>query len=139
MVRGSMKLYSEIEFWGNGVGCFCHEAMTRALHSTFEDVEIDPRDHYLEKLNKFVEHINLNESEECIGHVKNSTWVEFLRNGPLYRFTLPSGTFGYFKRYRIEFNLGKSASSEEKEKIEIFLKNLNLGVIEFEKDDCSHP
>lgn len=116
-----MKLSAHIEFWDEGITCFCHEAIGRALQKQFTEIQIDDLDLAHQK---YLSVVNSNEN------LASSAWTEFLRNGPRFRFALPSGVFGYFCRYSVEFEIPATTGSEEFSAIKSFLKSLTVrGII----------
>ena len=36
-----MRMRASLDFWSDGVLCFCHEAVARTLHQAFDGVSID--------------------------------------------------------------------------------------------------
>ena len=120
-----MKLVRSIDFHSDDVGCFCHEAVARALAREFDEVQFGDRDLSHEKYRRAAD---FDES------LAQSAWREFLRNGPTYEFSLPSGVSGRFARYRVEFDVPDSTPSEHVDQVRSFLTSLNLGAV---RDDDS--
>lgn len=120
----NMKISCTISFWSDDVGCFCHEAITRALHRTFGDCKINENDLAFDK---FAAAANASEL------LASSAWLEFLRNGPSRAFTLPSGISGRFSRYRIEFNVPPQTPDIEIRALRSFLNSLKLGETQLEE------
>jgi hypothetical protein len=119
-----MKLIAQIGFWENGVTCFCHEAIGRALHQAFPEIKIEDSDLAHEKYSSVA---NSNE------RLAASAWSEYLRNGPRYRFDLPSGVCGYFGRYSVEMIIPSQISDSEMQRIEAFLHSLSAREIQIQE------
>ena len=130
-MRG-MVLRATIKFWGDGVSCFCHEAVGRALVQAFPGVLIGHVDLALQKYEGVAAYARL---EPSAGKMESSAWNEYLRNGPRYSFELASGAFGTFSRYEIVFNSCESGSDSELESIRNFLESLRPEPISVEYGD----
>lgn len=118
-----MKLQATIGFWSAGVGCFCHEAVSRALCAEFGDVTFGETDLAYEKYERVADNPSL----------QKSAWFEYLRSGPRFDFVLPSGTTGRLSRYSVEFTIHDDAGDDEIATIESFLSRLALGRIRIER------
>ncbi len=118
-----MKLTCSVDFWSDNVGCFCHEAITRALNREFGQCKLGENDRAYAKFKSATDSSN---------ELKQSAWFEFLRNGPSRTFVLPSGTTGKFSRYRIEFDISNETRDDEVKQIRSFLNGLKLGPTQFE-------
>ena len=114
-----MKLSAEIRFWGDGVGCFCHEALVRALREAFGDVLVAETDLAREKYERVADQPAL----------ERSAWSEYLRNGPAFAFTLPIGITGRMSRYRIVFDLPEETPADDVDAVRAFLGRLCLGEV----------
>jgi hypothetical protein len=110
-----MKIRASIDFWGDGVVCFCHEALIRAVAEVFPDAQFEPLDVALKRYQDAAAFSSL---------LERSAWSEFLRNGPRYRFTLASGTTGVLWRWGIRFELPETATAEEVLAVRQFLAGL---------------
>jgi hypothetical protein len=117
-----VKLRAQIDFWGDGVTCFCPEAVGRLLHEAFSDVSIDPSDLAYEKYRHVADKPRL----------ERSAWFEFLRSGPRHAFTLSSGVKGVFSRYEIVFELPLTLDEMDVARIRGFLEGLGSRAIEVE-------
>lgn len=120
-----MKIRATIDFWGNGVVCFCHEALIRAVAEAFPEAQFEPLDIALKKYQDAASFNSL---------LEHSAWSEFLRNGPRYRFTLASGTTGVLWRWGIHFELLETAAAEEALAVRQFLAGLTTRPITVEEE-----
>jgi hypothetical protein len=111
-----MRVSATIDFWATGVGCFCHEAVARALHAAFDDVSIDPLDLAHQKYLRVAGEPTL----------ERSAWSEFLRNGPRYAFRLRNGVTGVFSRYEVAFEMPATITEGDAARIRTFLHDLRL-------------
>lgn len=111
-----MRISAKINFWGEGVNCFCHEAVARALHQAFDDVSIDTLDKAHQKYRNVAGQPRL----------ENSAWFEFLRNGPRFAFTLSNGVTGVYSRYEIAFQMPETIAEGDAAKVRSFLHGLRL-------------
>lgn len=111
-----------MEFWADGVCCFSHEAVIRSMCLAFPDVTFAEIDLSLRKYEAIAENLQL----------ETSAWREYLRNGPRYAFTLPSGTTGTLSRYEVEFQLYDASNAAELARIKDFLQSLCAGHIKIE-------
>ena len=118
-----MQIRGEFHFWDDGVACFCHENLARALHRAFGEAAIDMTDLSYEKYSRVAEHSRVANSPK----LERSAWFEYLRSGPRHRFTIASGVTGVFSRYSIEFEISESLVDTEAPKVRHFLENLHLG------------
>jgi hypothetical protein len=110
-----MIISASIDFWGDGVVCFCHEALTRAVAESFPDSQFEPLDVALKKYQ---------DAAAFSSQLERSAWSEFLRNGPRFRFTLANGTTGVLWRWGIRFELPEAASADEVLAVREFLARL---------------
>lgn len=99
-----MRISARIDFWGEGVNCFCHEAVARALHEAFDDVSIDTLDKAYQKYRN---------AAGFEPRLESSAWFEFLRNGPGFTFTLSNGVTGVYSRYQITFQLPETIAEAD--------------------------
>ncbi|MEM6855540.1 MAG: hypothetical protein AAF593_14130 [Planctomycetota bacterium] len=119
------KLIARPNFWGDEVGCFCHEAVGRLLESTFDGVVIHPLDIAYEKYQKVADQPKL----------QPSAWAEFLRSGPRYTFTLATGEQGWFSRYEVGVEVMPQTTPPALKDIQSFINGLVLGEIQITEKD----
>ncbi|MEM7624377.1 MAG: hypothetical protein AAF333_01980 [Planctomycetota bacterium] len=117
-----MQITAKIRFWDKGVGCFCHEAVGRALDEAFEGVRMDATDLAHGKYMSAAEQPK----------TERSAWLEFLRSGPRYAFSLPSGTRGWLSRYEIGFDIADASDRSEVQRVRRFLEGMTLGLFNIE-------
>lgn len=120
----TMRISARLDFWGDGVGCFCHEAVVRALHAKFDGIAIDEVD---------VAHQKYTRAAASSQMLERSAWFEYLRNGPAQHFRLPSGVTGLYSRYKIEFEIPEGTSESEVSRVRSFLAGLAMGGPELEE------
>ena len=120
-----MILRRRIDFWSDDVGCFCHEAMARALAQHFGDCEFGSID---------LAHEKFKSASDANRSLAESAWAEYLRNGPSRAFALSTGVTGVFSRYVIEFQIPADCAPETVASIHEFLQSLRLG--EIQSDDA---
>ena len=116
-----MAIRGRIAFWGDGVTCFCHEALGRLLHDHFAGVVVHAADLALEKFES-VDRLEL----------KESAWHEYLRNGPRHRFVTSGGITGILSRYEIA--LDEPIDSDGLKRVEAFLADLRPAKIVVDRD-----
>jgi hypothetical protein len=119
-----MRMSATIDFWGDGVDCFCHEAVVRALQDAFDDILIDTLDRAHQKYRNVADQSGLEES----------AWFEFLRNGPRFEFQLLNGVTGVFSRYEVTFQLPETIADIDFAKIRSFLNGLRHREIAIEEE-----
>jgi hypothetical protein len=119
-----MRISATIDFWSNGVGCFCHEAVARALHDAFDDVSIDTLDFAHQKYRHVA-------GEPLL---ERSAWFEFLRNGPRFTFKLSNGVTGAYSRYEIAFEIAHTVAEGDVARVRSFLSGLRLREIVVEEE-----
>jgi hypothetical protein len=117
-----MTISGRLGFWSDDVGCFCHEAVGRALLRAFDGVTFEQTDLAYAKYDKVSQVPSLNES----------AWQEYLRNGPRYSFFLKSGVTGVFSRYEITFHLPSSIDTDQETEVRKFFEGLILGSVKVE-------
>ncbi len=120
-----MELAARVPFRGEGVGCFCHEAVGRALEEAFGGVVLGETDLARDKYERVAGQPELERA---------ARW-ESLRNGPVFDFELPNGVTGRMSRYRVAFDVPDATPHAEAERVRAFLERLTLGSVLVEEED----
>lgn len=132
-------LSAQVDYWGDGVGCFDPERVLGRLKRAFPTVVIDPTDH---------QDIRLQRELGFWGQVEDAALRETLvrqsrglarRAGPTYRFEVPLGggerVTGHARRYSVGFDLPSGVDPAFRARVVAFLRSLSLGAPEVKVDE----
>lgn len=112
-----MIVHAEIAFWGDDVGCFCHEALLRRLDQDFGVLAIS----------QDLAHLKYLRVAEYSPQLAESSWKEFLRSGPRLEVELGNGAKARISRYRVEFETADQDGEQPAEQFLQWLESLRLG------------
>ncbi len=131
-----MKLTARIRYWEPGVGCFCPERVSIALHATFPQAEVDEETDLAEE--EFAQVEAFLSSESSADPATRETMLKQARTkkervGPVHRFRIPPHVTGVLRRYSVEFELAEE-DPQLAAAVERFLRSLRLGEVHAERE-----
>ena len=129
-----MKLAVRIDYWTDFVGVFDPGKVVELVKRAFPETVVDPTDHQAEKLAREMDHFRQLPETQRETMIRQAT-RNARDNGPTFRFEIPTDVgpiVGYARRYSVTFDLPEGAGAEIRDRLEAFLKGLNLGEPEWD-------
>jgi hypothetical protein len=133
-------LAAEVDYWGDGIGCFDPERVLGSLRRAFPEAVIDLTDLQDVRLQRELGHwAQVEDTARRETLVRQSRGMA-RRNGPMYRFEIPTAggrVTGHARRYSVSFALPRDTDPELRARVVAFLRSLRLGAPEVKTDDDS--